>query len=612
MHSPSRVFLSRRGLVSASFTAGLLLAVQQAAATTFNWDPGLTPATASGGDGTWNTTNTNWSNGSTDVAWPNVLTNDDKAVFAGTAGTVTVSSGLNVGGIQFDTSGYTISGAATDLTLSPQVTGSDAFVVSSGVDNITISLRRLILTASGSGAIGDLVNLDKVNFGSTIVAFSGSRQMTLSNSSTSATTTFTNFAIGSGSPGGASLYLNQGNLTITNFAASTNGSNALATATTTGTTVGLAIRGTGAGTLTLTGNNTLLNTTGVGGTIGINLLNANATYDIQHDNALGARNASSALTSTYVEFGGGTLLSSNGVRTLENAITHTGTFTIGGSNAITLAGTYTHSGGNRTLNNNDSGGLTLSGSVLLANDNVTARTLTLAGTGNTVISGNISNNSAGNTVASSLTKNGAGTLTLSGTNTYTGLTTVSAGKLLINGTNTGGSYSIASGATFGGTGTIDLSVTNGSVTIGNGSFLEATSADTLTFTLGAGALNVSGALANASPSMLFTLGAPGSAVVSATSANIGTGLLTFADFNFTAGTGFGAGIYTLFQLTSVTGSFGANLTGTVGGLDATISQSGNDIILTATASSVPEPSTFATLAGVGAIGAALLRRRQRG
>ena len=55
------------------------------------------------------------------------------------------------------------------------------------------------------------------------------------------------------------------------------------------------------------------------------------------------------------------------------------------------------------------------------------------GTGNTLISGVIAGVAAGST----LTKDGSGTLTLTGTNIYTGGTTVNGGTLLVN--NTAGS-----------------------------------------------------------------------------------------------------------------------------------------------------------------------------
>lgn len=61
--------------------------------------------------------------------------------------------------------------------------------------------------------------------------------------------------------------------------------------------------------------------------------------------------------------------------------------------------------------------------------------------------------------AGDFTKIGAGTLRLIGDNDYTGTTTVSNGTLLVNGTHTGGGqYTIASGATLGGTGLIDAAI----------------------------------------------------------------------------------------------------------------------------------------------------------
>ena len=90
-------------------------------AQTLTWDAngnGADGATA--GSGTWNTTNTNWYNGSsTDVVWPN-STSGDTAVFgAGTGGgAYTISVGtVNAGGIIFNQGGYTLSGGT--ITLNP-------------------------------------------------------------------------------------------------------------------------------------------------------------------------------------------------------------------------------------------------------------------------------------------------------------------------------------------------------------------------------------------------------------------------------------------------------------------------------------------------------------
>ena len=68
----------------------------------------------------------------------------------------------------------------------------------------------------------------------------------------------------------------------------------------------------------------------------------------------------------------------------------------------------------------------------------------------------------------SLTQSGFGTMVLSGTNTYTGATTVSAGTLLINGNNAGatGAISVASGATLGGSGSLGGALTLINVTTG--------------------------------------------------------------------------------------------------------------------------------------------------
>jgi len=65
-----------------------------------------------------------------------------------------------------------------------------------------------------------------------------------------------------------------------------------------------------------------------------------------------------------------------------------------------------------------------------------------------------------------ITKTGAGTLGLSGNNTYTGTTTVSSGTLIVNGNISTSVTTVQSGATLGGAGTV------GSVTVNSGAFIN--------------------------------------------------------------------------------------------------------------------------------------------
>ncbi len=130
---------------------------------------------------------------------------------------------------------------------------------------------------------------------------------------------------------------------------------------------------------------------------------------------------------------------------------NSGTFRLGNAYCLTnLNGALTLNGGTFDINgfsitNNLSGG---------ANIDTTAvggtPVLTVSNANNSTFSGAIKNTAG----TLSLVKMGPGSLTLNGTNTYGGDTTVNAGALYVNGHLGSGAVTVAGGAAFGGTGTI--------------------------------------------------------------------------------------------------------------------------------------------------------------
>ena len=186
-----------------------------------------------------------------------------------------------------------------------------------------------------------------------------------------------------------------------------------------------------------------------------------------------------------------------------------------GTGVLNLAGGTIRSttGGNRTINNNailsgstrynTAGGsdtvLTLAGAVTIAGgtQTISVDAMTPATSG-PVISGAIGDNGDG----FGLTKAGAGILTLSGVNTYTGLTTVSAGTLRMgaSGVMSGGALTIN-----GATAIFDLGAnhteTDSTVTLDGGGQITGTGTSTLTATTafavkaGSETANLAGAVA---------------------------------------------------------------------------------------------------------------------
>jgi len=138
---------------------------------------------------------------------------------------------------------------------------------------------------------------------------------------------------------------------------------------------------------------------------------------------------------------------------------------------------------------------------------------------------------------------------------------------------------------------------------------------TLKLNLGTGKLDISAAVAaNNSRTMVFDLSSTGFDKVDLSGTSsviaIGTGVLEFNDFAFSAGNDITTGTYTLFDSNStISGSLGTNLSGVINGsivANLALADSNHDIVLNIT--SAPEPGSLSLL-GLGAAG--VLRRRRR-
>ena len=237
------------------------------------------------------------------------------------------------------------------------------------------------------------------------------------------------------------------------------------------------------------------------------------------------------------------------------------------------------------------GGLTGHGTLSLANASSRAVALS-AGNNNssTAYSGTLQG-------PGSLTKIGSGILAMSGTNTYTGPTTISQGKLVVDGWLTNSAVSV-NGGTLGGTGYLSSVTVNARGTLAPGDPL--------------GVLHLSGNLVlTASGTMDFDLdGVSTDDEVSMPSGSLSFSGQQFSNFGFTWSAGFGPGTYTLVNAQSISG-LGSNLGGSIDGLPATLSVQGSgnsqDLVLNVT----PEPSTLALLAAA-ATGLAGYVWRRRG
>lgn len=202
------------------------------------------------------------------------------------------------------------------------------------------------------------------------------------------------------------------------------------------------------GTITTSGNDTLLN---------------NGTNTVTLSGVIEG-------TGTIIKKNAGIFRLSNTGNTFSGGLTVlSGTLQIGADEVIPDGvgkGSVSVTGGTLDLNSHSETINGLSGSGTITSSTAGASTLAIGGNNATSSFDGVIQNGAG-TVA--LTKTGTGTLTLAGVNTYTGATLVSAGTLNVTGSIASGS-AVTVSATLSGDGTVagTVNVSNGTIIPGNG------------------------------------------------------------------------------------------------------------------------------------------------
>jgi autotransporter-associated beta strand protein len=579
---PQKNHIMKKTLLTTIGLAAVTLAGAHAQ-TNFYWngaDPNANPA--AGGTGVWSTTNA-WRTGSDtgpQGTWA-AGTTTNNGFLEGTAGTITLgtsgSSNFTGTSLTVNTSGYTITS--------------------------TNNSRNLVMTGALTTASGVALTLNQNNTG--------------------ATWGFGSLSLGTGSV-----------LTIQGIATASNANRVNLTGATTSSGGSIVLAGTAAG------------PTGFVSTSGTSTLSSNITNNSATSATMLGSTSGNALVYSGVLSGSANLQISAGqsggagITTLSNVNTYTGnTFLnlatngvlrIGVDNALptgttvnfgaSAGGGTADAGGSLDLNgfNLSVGGLQGGNSTRgVANNTGTLSTLTIGkasgsntfdGAIGTVTNSNLTTQS--NNIA--VVKTGASSQTFTANNTYAGGTTINAGTLLLTGAGTIGTgnltmgggtldvigitastFTMASGTTLSGVGTINAT---GKTVQVDGILSPGTSPGTLTVNgnLTLSSTAVSNFEINGTTSGLFD-------------SIVGVNSMTFGGtLNLT--TGYAAALgdsVQLFSASTYTGTF-SSITGTSlgGGLSWSFDAANGTLTV------IPEPSTWALLAG-GLTVLTILRRRRR-
>ncbi|MBU6165279.1 MAG: autotransporter-associated beta strand repeat-containing protein [Alphaproteobacteria bacterium] len=576
------------GLVQTLVPGQVNLVVTQPGTFVQYWDGADTAGNGAvnGGAGTWSATGSNWT-GLPDSQLNTNWFNNSVAVFGGTAGTVTLAQLFQAQGLQFVTSGYTLSGGILDNQSSGVGTGMFAHTdtgVTATINSVIQGDGILFKQGAGTLALGG----NNVNFSGGTQVQAGTLQL--------------NHARGAGTGaiallGNTTLSSGPASLIVAN-AISTTGSNTIdnslsASLTLTGVISGTgSIVKTGAGLVTLSGINsysggTSLNVGSLAVTnnssIGTGALTLNAgTSFVAAANGLVFNNAVLLNTQGTIDTQGNNLTLSGVISdgTPASGLRKLGTGNLNLQGVNTYTGGTAVVGGSITVFNNSSvgtGGMTmLDATGLIAG----ANGITLLNNISTF--GAVTVDTAANTLTlngavagpGSLIKIGSGDLTLnSSTSSYGGGTALQAGSITV-GSNaalgTGGL--VMTGGTTLNAGAAGLALANAVTTLGAGTV----NTNAFTFTLG-GAIDGVGSIVKIGSGNLVLNGGnshvggtnvTAGTVTAGNNAAFGTGTVTMADGTTLANNANNLNVGNAFSIGNVTVATGANtftLSGPVNG-----------------------------------------------
>jgi autotransporter-associated beta strand protein len=565
-----------------------------------------------GGVGTWNTSTLNWSAdsiGTSYTAWSNGA--PDSAIFAGIGGVVTVGTAITAGDLQFNATGYTLRLNSFGIN-------------ATGLSGANFNNLIVDITGGSSNTLG--LNL------SSDLTWSG----TLRSTSTTSSRQLTLQKDGSGT-------------LVFDGTAQTRTTNS----------DGRVRFGLSAGTLRLGSNFRNINETGsAAGRMRLN--QTGGTFDVNGGNKAGGSIGTSLIFDTFA-FTGGVITDSRAMGTPANLVLNTG------NSNTTFGGSLTGRLGVSKTNNGSGSTLTFNGPVNVTGTIESGRGITFAAAAAPVIGrlnlsgidaattsfasnatvGSLDSTSANKTVSigantltvgsdtepdgsfagavngigGNLVKQGSNAQILSGSNGYTGTTTINEGVLRIQGSLASSSVAVNSGGVIGGSGTLAGSLTlNSSSTASPGNSPGVLSTGSQTWNDGANynwqLFDANGSAGTAYDTMNITGSLDLTGLTGILDFNINLWTLSsigpdvnglalnfdsLSNYNWTLASttagilGFEASDFTINTAPiNGTGGFANPFTG-----NFEVGVSGNDLVLTYTP--VPEPSAFQVAALVASV-----------